>query len=216
MARRYTSDQKMISLAILGGVELQPQAADDKAGATSEADLVGRIASLAPGQAADAEAELYRRMAPRVRLYGLRHLRDEQAAADLTQEVLLIALEALRAGRVREPDKFSSFVLGTCRMVVLDLRRNAGRRQELLNQFPRDLPVATYLPSPALDRAQLTRCLEVLPERERSVVIMSFYEEQSAVEVAQFLGLSQANVRVIRHRALGRLRECMAGRKASS
>jgi RNA polymerase sigma-70 factor (ECF subfamily) len=32
-----------------------------------------------------AEAELYRRLAPRVRLYGLRHLRDRHAAADLVQ-----------------------------------------------------------------------------------------------------------------------------------
>jgi RNA polymerase sigma-70 factor (ECF subfamily) len=64
-----------------------------------------------------------------VRLYGLRHLRDEQAAADLTQQVLLIALEGLRKGRLREPEKLVSFVLGTCRMVVLDLRRTARRRQ---------------------------------------------------------------------------------------
>ena len=40
-----------------------------------------------------AEAELYRRLAPRVRLYGLRHLRDAQAAADLVQQVMLITLE---------------------------------------------------------------------------------------------------------------------------
>ena len=64
----------------------------------------------------EAEAELCRRMGPRIRLYGLRHLRDAHAAEDLTQQVLITTLEALRAGRLREPEKLASFVLGTCRM----------------------------------------------------------------------------------------------------
>jgi len=42
------------------------------------------------------EVELFRRMAPRIRLYGLRHLRDEHAAEDLVQQVLVITIEALR------------------------------------------------------------------------------------------------------------------------
>jgi RNA polymerase sigma-70 factor (ECF subfamily) len=71
-------------------------------------------------------------MAPRVRLYGLRHLRDGHAADDLTQQVLITTIEALRAGRLREPEKLASFVLGTCRMTVLDLRRGAQRRARLL------------------------------------------------------------------------------------
>src|SRR5258708_36605821 len=83
----------------------------------------------------EAEAELCRRMAPRVRLYGLRHLRDGHAADDLTQQVLIATLEALRANRLREPEKLASFVLGTCRMMVLDLRRGARRRERLLEQF---------------------------------------------------------------------------------
>ena len=53
------------------------------------------------------------------------------------------------------------------------------------------------------------RCVQMLKERERSVVVMTFYDEQTAAEVAGFLGLSQANVRVIRHRAIQQLRACM-------
>src|SRR5580704_7199623 len=93
----------------------------------SDAELVGQIGS---GDR-DAEAEFFRRMAPRIRLYGLRHLRDQHAADDLTQQVLITALEALRAARLREPEKLASFVLGTCRMTVLDLRRNAHRKDRL-------------------------------------------------------------------------------------
>ena len=76
---------------------------------------------------AAAEAELYRRLAPRVRLYGLRHLRDRHAAADLVQQVLLMTLERLRAGKLREPERIASFVLGMCRMAVLEMRRGTRR-----------------------------------------------------------------------------------------
>src|SRR5579863_1491458 len=95
-------------------------------------DQIGR------GSDAQAEAEFFRRMAPRIRLYGLRHLRDSQAADDLVQQVAMITLEALRAGRLRETEKLASFVLGTCRMTVLDLRRNQQRRARLLEEFGPD------------------------------------------------------------------------------
>ena len=54
-------------------------------------------------------------------------------------------------------------------------------------------------------------CLEQLPERERSVLVMTFYEDAAAQTVASTLGLSEGNVRVVRHRGLQHLRECVTG-----
>lgn len=179
--------------------------------AAEDADLVRLIVAAPPGRARDAEAQLYQRLAPRVRLYGLRHLRNEAAAADLTQQVLLLTIESLRAGRLREPERLASFVLGTCRMIVRDLRRGAKRRQRLLEQFGADLPVAQVPGAPDIDIERLANWLQRLPERDRSVLVLTFYAERSTAEVAAELGLSPGNVRVIRHRALGRLRECMTG-----
>jgi RNA polymerase sigma-70 factor (ECF subfamily) len=48
-----------------------------------------------------------------------------------------------------------------------------------------------------------------LKERERAVVVMTFYNEETGADVARFLGVSEANVRVIRHRAIHQLRDCM-------
>jgi RNA polymerase sigma-70 factor (ECF subfamily) len=172
----------------------------------ADAELVLRIGS---GTDREAEAELFRRMAPRVRLYGLRHLRDAQASDDLTQQVMITTLEALRAGRLREPEKLASFVLGTCRMTVLDLRRGAQRKQRLLEQYGADFLAPDRSSMPSLDRDRLVRCVQNLKERERAVVVMTFYDEQTGADVADFLGVSEANVRVIRHRAIDRLRECM-------
>ena len=133
----------------------------------------------------------------------------EPDARDLTQQVLITTLETLRAGRLREPEKLASFVLGTCRMTVLDLHRGARRKERLLEQFGPDLLPAPPSFQPAVDRDQLTRCVQKLKERERTVVIVSFYDEQAAADVARVLGLSEANVRVIRHRAIHQLRACM-------
>jgi len=64
---------------------------------------------------------------------------------------------------------------------------------------------------PHLDYDQLTRCVQHLRERERTVVVMSFFDEQTGADVAGFLGVSEANLRVIRHRAIHELRKCMEG-----
>jgi RNA polymerase sigma-70 factor (ECF subfamily) len=172
----------------------------------SEADLV-RAITAAPST--DAESELCRRLAPRVRLYGLRHLRNEHAAADLTQHVLILMIESARVGRIREPEKLGSFVLGACRMTVLDLRRGDRRRQELLEEFGKTHQVDRVAPIEPLDLLPLQNCLQRLADRERTVIVLSFYEDQSSEEVATSLGLSSANARVIRHRALAKLRDCM-------
>lgn len=182
---------------------------DSRLADLADGALARRIAQAGGRPDAAAEAELYRRLAPRARLYGLRHLRDPQAAADLAQQVLLMTLERLRAGEVRELERIASFVLGACRMTVIEMRRGERRREALL-ELHADRQEAFEAPQPlALDPDRLADCLERLPERERSVVVMSFFAERAADEVGAQLGITGGNVRVIRHRALGRLRECM-------
>ena len=177
-----------------------------------EAELAQRIAAAAPGVDSAAEAELYRRLAPRVRLYGRRHLRDEDEARDLMQQVMVMTIEKLRAGELREPQRIVSFVFGACRMVTLEMRRGDRRRDALLEKYGADLEIADISVAPRLDEARVAACMQRLPERERSVMIMSFYEDEPADRVGAALGLSEGNVRVIRHRAMQRLRDCVMGK----
>lgn len=182
---------------------------DTHLAALDDGALARRIAEAGAAPDAAAEAALYRRLAPRVRLYGLRHLRDPHAAADLVQQVLLMTLERLRAGQVREPERIASFVLGASRMTVLELRRGTRRRAALLETWG-DAAAAFEAPEPlALDPDRLAACLDALPERERSVVVLSFFADKGSDELGAQLSLSTGNVRVIRHRALARLRRCL-------
>src|SRR5689334_11483688 len=68
-----------------------------------DATLARRISGRAPERDAAAEAAICRRFGPRIRLYGLKHLRSDAAAADLMQDVLVMVLTKLRDGAVREP-----------------------------------------------------------------------------------------------------------------
>jgi RNA polymerase sigma-70 factor, ECF subfamily len=132
----------------------------ESAAGADEAVLARRIMAAAPSRDRDAEAELYRRLAPRVRLYGLKHLRDAAAAADLAQDVLLMTLERLRSGAIREPDRVVSFVLGTSRQMVIDRRRGETRHQRILTTFAADLPPSEVSGDRyVLDNARLRRCL---------------------------------------------------------
>jgi len=194
------------------------EAVDASPAETPEGRVARRIAAAAPGEAGDAEAELYRLLAPRVRRYGLRHLRDAHAAADLMQHVMVHTISQLRAGGLREPERVLSFVLGTCRMTVMDQRRGERRRAELLERFADDLPTAEVAHiAPRLDEARVADCLERLPERERAVLVMTFYDERPSEAVGSELGLSAGNVRVIRHRGIDKLRRCVdAGRRLAA
>jgi RNA polymerase sigma-70 factor (ECF subfamily) len=176
----------------------------------------GLAARVSAGAGADsaAEGEVCRRFAPRIRLYGLRHLRDDGAAADLVQEVLLVVLDRLRAGALREPDRLASFVLGSCRLAVSERRRGAMRRQALLSRYGPDL-AAGEVERPRLDVDRLDGCLEGLPPRERAVVQLTFYAERSSGEIAGELETTPGNVRVVRHRALVHLRDCMGAEEVT-
>jgi RNA polymerase sigma-70 factor (ECF subfamily) len=182
----------------------------------SDAELALRIAA-APGVTGAEEAALYRRFARRIELYGRRHLGSASAAQDLVQQVIVKVLEALRAGRLANPDALASFVLGTCRNVTWDTRR-AEQRQRKLERAGGELDaVSEPLAGRSLEERDVLRlfgCMNRLPEREASVVRMSFWEDQSADVIAQRIGASAGNVRVLRHRALGKLSKCMHSEQA--
>ena len=186
-------------------------ALDTQAAEMPESRYARLIAASPPGEARDAEAGLYRLLAPRIRRYGLRHLRDAHAAADLAQHVMVLTIAQLRAGQIREPERVLSFVLGTCRLTVMEQRRGERRREQLLERYAGDVSIADVSVAPRLDHQRVADCLERLPERERSVLVMTFYDDQPSEAVGAHLGLSPGHVRVIRHRGIDKLRRCVDG-----
>ncbi len=174
--------------------------------AISDGALALRISSesvLSP----EAEQELCARFARRIRAYGLRHLGSGSEADDLVQRVLLLVLTKLRHGEVREPEHIASFVLGSARLIAKEMLRRRAR-EVVLPEEEQSLEPAVSAVEP-LDRERLVGCLQRLAERERSVIVRSFFEGANAGEIAAPLGMQSGHVRVVRHRALMSLRACL-------
>jgi RNA polymerase sigma-70 factor (ECF subfamily) len=163
----------------------------------------------------DRERSICQRYSSRIRSYGLCHLRDGAAAEDLVQQVLLIVLQALRAGRIEDTENLDKYVFGTCRNAAMDMRRGNARQRRIADAAATALPEGYELPWALADRTHLDRCLERLEARARTVVLATFVDERDADDVGRSMGLSAGNVRVIRHRALASLHECMEGGHAA-
>jgi len=206
-AADLTTARAAVSIAPVDG------GADTELAIASDGEIARAIAAAPAGSAQAEESELYRRFARRVRMYGRKHLRDEAAADDLAQQVMLLTIEKLRAGAVRNPDEIGSFVLGTSRMQAGSIARKARRRESLTAQF--HVPELAADPAEApVDVEVMERCLHRLAERDRRVLVLSFYAERTSAEIAEELRVTATVVRVARHRALARLRDCVGLQKA--
>ena len=97
--------------------------------------------------------------------------------------------------------------------MVKDLKRLEWRREKLREAFMVPDMVEAPAGDATLDVDRLETCLARLAERERMVVLLTFYAERTAGEVGKELGVKEGNVRVIRHRAVERLRTCMTSRE---
>lgn len=176
----------------------------------SDGDLARHVTMRAP-DAARAEEELCARLWPRLRLYGRRHLGDEAAALDLAQDAIVVVLAALREGRIKDPERVGSFALGTARRLSIENHRKRQRRDGIVAKSRDELAGAPAGPPEftRVDALRVVGCLEQLAARGRSALLLTFYAELDATVIARELGTSAGNVRVIRHRALAQVADCL-------
>jgi RNA polymerase sigma-70 factor (ECF subfamily) len=162
----------------------------------------------------EAEAELARLMdaygADVLRL-AYAYLRNRASAEDAYQETFLRAHRRRSSfeGRSSEKTWMMRIAMNVCR----DMRRSAWWRRVLLPGVDRAenaQPHADGLPEEAAVRAErddlLLRCVAALPEPQRAVVLLHYYQEMSVPDVAEALGVAEGTVRSRLHRARERLR----------
>lgn len=187
---------------------LQASVPTPEAPTSSVAELLVRAA----GGDRAAETALCARYLPAVRTFARRRLRDSDA--EFVQDVLLLFIEAVRRGAVDDPARVGGFILGICRNLSLDRARQRERRTALWEQYGPEVAVATS-DEPTFasyETMHLEDCVSQLSLRAREVLRLSFAEERSHEEVAKELDITTANARVLRHRTLHALRDCMSKR----
>lgn len=178
----------------------------------SETADAATLAAWALAGDRSAEARLCLRLAPAIRAFARRRLRSQDATSEFQQDVLLLFVEALRAGRLEDPARVAGFVLGICRNLALDRARERERRGKLWELYGESVAACDVLqPSEVtLEIMRLEDCLTELSQRARLAVWLSYGELLSHAEVSTRLGISEGNARVLRHRALHALKQCVA------
>ncbi len=93
--------------------------------------------------------------------------------------------------------------VGYLQRSVINLSINATRRRRLFRALPqrRAQDVAT----PEVD--EMWSAIGELPARQRAVVVLRFYEDQSHAQIAEILGIPIGTVKSTLHRALNTLKE---------
>lgn len=176
----------------------------------SVAQLVGQ----ARAGERQAEESICKRFAPVVRAFARRRLRGKDAVEEFAQDVLLLTIEAVREGRVQQPERLGGFVLGICRSLAFDRVRQRERRQALWETYGAALHGVSVeaVQRETYQVIHLEDCMSQLPQRSRELIRLGYIESYGNDEVAQTLAISAANARVLRHRTLASLRECMSKR----
>lgn len=140
--------------------------------------------------------------------------RSGLSADDVAQEVCLAAITALP--RYKDQGRpFLAFVYGIAAHKVADAHRAAGRnKSDPMDVVPERLSGEAGPEQMAIDSessARMAELLQVLPEKQREILILRVVVGMSAEETADAVGSTAGAVRVAQHRALTRLKaEIMA------
>jgi RNA polymerase sigma-70 factor (ECF subfamily) len=167
-----------------------------------------RLAQAAPS----AFAELYLRYRDPVLNYCYYRLGDREEADDATSTIFLKALDHL-PGFSERGDSFRTWLFRIAHNEVADRYRRRVRHPEVPLLLAMGFRAAASLPEEeaiTADRRRILHLLAHLPPRERSVLELRA-AELSTREIAEVLRISEQSVRTAQCRALGRLRELLAG-----
>ncbi len=135
--------------------------------------------------------------------------RSGLSADDVAQEVCLAAVMALPRYRDRGRP-FLAFVYGIAAHKVADAYRAAGRDLAYPTESVPEHRSAEPGPEQAALQAdsvgRMSELLEVLPDKQREILILRIVVGLSAEETASAVGSTAGAVRVAQHRALARLK----------
>lgn len=166
-----------------------------------------------------AEAELVERFRRGLTL-ALRHrCGDAHLAEDLAHDALLLTLEKIRRGEVREPERLAAFLHGTARNLWLAHRRKESRYVAIetgSEEEPRSAEESFGSREPGQleevlreEETRLVRQLlgELTVARDRELLIRFYLSRQEQAAICADLGIAPDHFRRVLYRARERLRE---------
>jgi RNA polymerase sigma-70 factor (ECF subfamily) len=174
-----------------------------------------RDKAAASTRALDTFEERYRQFFPRVFAYIYGRVHNLQLTEDLAADVFERAFQ--KAGSLRNDEAFSTWLFTIARNLIISHGRKHSRETVVDPDVLRAIsPSSASVESEVLKReeaAMVADLLRTFPQREQDIVALKFDAELSNAQIAEIMGLSEANVRVILFRTLRKLRQMMGARK---
>lgn len=162
---------------------------------------------------AAALAELYDRYALRMYAYIYRRVGDSALAEDLTSELFLRVLRAIRNERAWR-DSFTAWIYRIAHNLVVDQHRrrlttpDLPLDEELLSSDEEGPDRAV---ESAADCEHLRRAIARLTPEQQEVLALRFGEGLTAREIAEIVRKTTGAVEALQHRALASLRRILTG-----
>lgn len=179
---------------------------------------VQRLARLRAGDR-DASEALVKEYSGRMLAVARRMLRSEEDAADAVQDAFLAAFASIHRFRANSQlyTWLHRIVVNTCLMKLRSQKRRDTVSVEALlptvYESERQVNAITVEPALVSDgieraetRALVRKCVNQLPDDQRSILILRDLEELDTNTTAVMLGISQAAVKTRLHRARHALR----------
>ncbi len=146
---------------------------------------------------------------------------DEDLANDVFQDTFVKAIMAIRDGRYQQTGHFAAWLLRIARNNILDIQRSRRWR----NVVPGDLTDKDGDPRPDIidrcqsddlcaedmligeqERERVRSLVDRLPENQREVVVLRYFQEMPFKEIAQLTGVSINTALGRMHYAMNNLR----------
>jgi RNA polymerase sigma-70 factor, ECF subfamily len=173
-------------------------------------DLVRRIQEGDPA----ADAELVARFSDGLSFLLRRWTRDRAIAEDLFQETFRLALEKIRKGEVRDPERLAGFLRSLAKNLSIEHYRRGSRRETR----EEELEAAAELSAPETsqlgqllrqEKAALVRQVleELGSERDRQVLFRFYIAEEDKEQIRSDLGLTGPEFNLVLFRARRRYRD---------
>ena len=151
--------------------------------------------------------EVYENYSEKVMHYILSKISSRSDAEDLFSTVFLKVFEKFPSFDQNKAS-VSTWVYTIARNTLIDYFRVRKVHEELgeENTVTEDA-FAGILEEETLE--ELASALEKLPPRERDLIVLHYYHNLQLKEIAQIMGMSYSNCKVIHSKALARLRQHM-------
>ena len=174
----------------------------------SDVDLVKKI------QNGDQRAEfsLYEKYKDKIIAYTLwKKTMPVEDAEEIYQDTMAAVIQDVRDNKIRNPEKLSSYVYGTCKHKVTDYMKKDYTKPPFvpIDRVPEveGIPTAQRTEISAKTKELYERVQKELTPREREILDYRYACEWSYNEIAKKMGITEENTRQIVKRAKQRIRE---------